>query len=105
MESIPKIDAVYAPSEDVVFRIVDDEPIIVPLSAGVGDMEDALFTLNETGHAIWDKLDGKRSLEQLVDVLTMDFEDVTREEVEEDVLGFIGELLRRGLLIEVKNDR
>ncbi len=103
MESKPKIDAVYAPSEDVVFRIVEDEPIIVPLGAGVGDMEDALFTLNETGHAIWDKLDGMKTLEQLIEALTIDFEDVSRKEIETDVLGFVEELLKRGMLVEIDN--
>ena len=53
------MDAVYAPSEDVVAREIEGELIIVPLVAGIGDMEDELYTLNETGRAIWDRLDGK----------------------------------------------
>ena len=38
------------------------EIIIVPLVAGIGDMEDELFTLNDTGKAIWDTLDRRRGL-------------------------------------------
>ena len=51
-----KRDAVYAVSDDVVAREIEGEIIIVPLVAGIGDLEDELFTLNETGKAIWDRL-------------------------------------------------
>ena len=53
--SISAVD-VYKPSDDVVAREIEGEIIIVPLVAGIGDIEDELFTLNETGKAIWDKL-------------------------------------------------
>ena len=46
------IDKIYIPSEDVVARLIEGELIIVPLVAGIGDMDDELFTLNETGRAI-----------------------------------------------------
>ena len=65
---------VYVPSDKIVAREIEGELIIVPLSAGIGDMEDDLYTLNETGRAIWDKLDGKRNLESLIDELAAEFE-------------------------------
>ena len=37
------------PSEDVVAREIEGEFIIVPLAAGIGDMEDELYSLNESG--------------------------------------------------------
>jgi len=39
-------DSVYAVSDDVVAREIEGEIIIVPLVAGIGDLEDELFTLN-----------------------------------------------------------
>jgi len=66
---------VYGPSDDVVAREIEGEIIIVPLVAGIGDIEDELFTLNETGKAIWDKLDGQRSLADVVAELTPEFEE------------------------------
>ena len=62
-------DAVYAISDDVVAREIEGEIIMVPLVAGIGDLEDELFTLNETGKAIWEKLDGRRSLNQVIEEL------------------------------------
>ena len=65
MNASLNLDKIYAPSEDVVSRDIEGELIIVPLTAGIGDTEDALFTLNEVGRAIWDRLDGTRTLRQV----------------------------------------
>jgi hypothetical protein len=45
-------------SENTVFRKIGDEYILVPIAASVADVE-SIFNLNETGAAIWDKIDGK----------------------------------------------
>ena len=66
MENKIDIDAAYKASEEVVAREIEGELIIVPLTSGIGDMEDELFTLNETGRAIWSKLDGNKSLKNVV---------------------------------------
>jgi hypothetical protein len=58
-------NTIYAISDDVVAREIEGEIIIVPLVAGIGDLEDELFTLNETGKAIWELLDGRRSLQEV----------------------------------------
>lgn len=38
-------------------RVIEGEIIIVPLVAGIGDMDNELFTLSDTRKAIRDKLD------------------------------------------------
>ncbi len=90
---------VYAPSEDVVAREIEGELIIVPLVAGIGDLEDELFTFNETGKAIWDLLDGKRSLDEVVAALSEKYE-APPQEIEGDVLGLVEELVKRRILVE-----
>ena len=99
MEKDVKIDTVFKPSNEVVAREIEGELIIVPLSAGVGDMEDELYTLNETGKAIWDKLDGKRNLKEVIHLLSEEFEEETAQ-IEKDVTGLIVELLKRKIIIE-----
>jgi hypothetical protein len=94
-----QMESVYVPSDDVVAREIEGELIIVPLMAGVGDMEDALFTLNETGRAIWDRLDGERSLDEIADDLAAAY-DSPRGEIERDVLGLVEELVRRRIVVE-----
>ena len=100
MEAKINLNAVYQPSEDVVGREIEDEFIIVPLTSGIGDLENEIFTLNATGRAIWKRLDGRNSLKDVVKDLMAEFE-VTAKESREDVIGFVEELLNRKMLIEI----
>ena len=59
------LDAICVPSDDVVSREIEGELILVPIASGIGDLEDELYTLNETGRAIWQHLDGKRTLAEV----------------------------------------
>ncbi len=97
MEANVTLSTICAPSEDVVAREIEGEIIIVPLVSGIGDAEDELYTLNETGQAIWEKLDGERTLKDVAASLAEQF-DTTKEELEHDVLGFATELTRRRIL-------
>ena len=94
------LDKIYAPSENVVARDIQGEFIIIPITSGVGDLEDEIFSLNETGRAVWERLDGKKSLRDAVKSLSSDY-DAKAEEIELDVLGLTEELLKRKMLIEV----
>ena len=93
------LNKIYAPSNEIVAREIEGEIIIVPLVGGIGDMEDELFTLNETGKAVWEKLDGKKSLLNVVEKLREEFE-APRGEIEQDVIGLVEELLKRRILVE-----
>jgi hypothetical protein len=98
MTSVVTLESKCMPSEDVVAREIEGELVIVPLTSGIGDMEDELYTLNDSGKAIWDRLDGKRSLSNIVDELIIEY-DVDRNEIEEDVIGLVSELLKRKMLL------
>ncbi|MDD2336013.1 MAG: PqqD family protein [Geobacteraceae bacterium] len=91
------LDRTYVPSEDIVARVIEGELIIVPLVSGIGDMDDELYTLNETGRAIWSRLDGEKSLREIAADLAAEF-NAAPGVVEHDVLGLIAELLRRKML-------
>ena len=95
------LEDVYKPSDDVVAREIEGEIIIVPLVAGIGDMEDELFTLNDTGKAIWDQLDGQRSLADVVAAIEAEFEGAEDGAIERDVLGLVAELVERRMLVAV----
>ena len=92
------LDTVPRPSSDVVARVMEGEIIIVPLATGIGDMEDELYTLNDTGKAVWDRLDGRRTLGQVVKDLAVEF-DAPESVLQTDVLGLVDELLKRKILI------
>lgn len=101
METNVEFDAVYVLSDDIVAREIEGELIIVPLVSGIGNLDDELFTLNETGRAIWDRLDGQKSLRDIVKELSTDYEDPGGE-IEKDVIGLVGELLKRRMIVGVK---
>jgi hypothetical protein len=82
---------VYVRSEDVVAREIEDEFLLVPIASGIGDMEDALYTLNETGKEIWQRLDGQKTLEDLVAELSEEY-DADPDEIRQDICGLVGEL-------------
>jgi hypothetical protein len=89
---------VYTPCGDVVAREIEGELIIVPVAAGIGDAEDDLYTLNETGKAVWNKLDGQRSLNEVIEELSAEFE-AAEGEIAGDVVGLIAELVQRKILV------
>lgn len=94
-----ELEKVFAPSEDVVAREIEGELILVPLAAGMGDSDDELFTLNDTGRAIWALLDGQRTLAAVVGALAAEY-DAPAGEIEADVQGLVAELSRRKMLVE-----
>jgi len=96
-----RMGAVYVPSENIVVREIEGELIIVPLVAGIGDLEDELFTLNETGRSIWRRLDGAHNLIEIAASLSKEYE-APLNVIEQDVCGLVEELLKRRMLIEVK---
>ena len=99
MESSAKTTGVYKVSHDVAVREIAGELIIVPITSGIGNLEDELYTLNETGLAIWHSLDSKRDLGEIARTLAGEYEGPANT-IEEDIVGLVGALLERGLVVE-----
>ena len=93
-----RMEAAYIPSEDVVAREIEGELIIVPLAAGIGDTDDELYTMNETGKALWARLDGKNTLREIARGLAEEYE-APPGKIEEDVRGLMTELMRRKMVV------
>lgn len=90
VHSIPNRDffnRVYKRSPRIVARRIEDENLLVPIEAGVGET-DAIYTLNAVGADIWQRLDGKKNLKQIVDILLKRYA-VDRREIEHDLKKFI----------------
>lgn len=100
MEIVITRDSVFQRSEDVVSREIMGELIIVPLASGIGDQEDEIYTLNETGRSIWERLDGKLSLQEIAIDLAAEY-DAHDGEIERDVQGIITELFRRRIVVAI----
>lgn len=82
----------------IVARAIAGETILVPVSKRAQDM--GLFTLNEVGTFVWERLDGERPLAEIAEDLTAAFE-VDAARAGEDLLEFVGQLAEAGCAREV----
>jgi hypothetical protein len=71
-------------------RKVEAETVLVPLSGNVADLNE-MFTLNEVGSFIWDRLDELNSTDEIVASVLSEFE-VGKKEAQQDVKTFLDEL-------------
>ncbi len=74
-------------SPSVVTRKSGDEYILVPVTDNIADM-DSVYTLNETGAFIWDQINGHRTVSDIINNLTEEF-DTNEETAKTDVLYFL----------------
>lgn len=99
---VKDINRIYSISDNVVAREIEGEIIIIPISSDIRNSEDEIFTLNENARAIWEKLNGKNTLKDIINKIESKFQ-AAPEKIQKDVLGFTEELSKRNILIEVKN--
>ena len=99
MKNTLDLEDAYMQSDEVVSREIEGELIIVPLTSGVGDLEDELYTLNQTGRAIWGSLDGRRKVKDVVNRLSKEF-NAPHDEIKNGVIGLMKELLKRQMIVK-----
>ncbi|NOY64972.1 MAG: pyrroloquinoline quinone biosynthesis peptide chaperone PqqD [Nitrospirae bacterium] len=85
--------------EDLVFRKIEDEYILVPLYSSSDEVEH-IFNLNATGAEIWERIDGTRSVEEIIEELKEEY-DHPSGVIEKEVLDFLHDLYEAGI-IEVR---
>jgi hypothetical protein len=90
------LDTVLMPNGDFVFRNIGGETILVPVSAGVSEM-DSLFTLNEVGTVVWKAVEARSSVQEIVTAVLAEFE-IGESAAEDDVLEFLDVLIKRDLI-------
>lgn len=83
-------DRVYRRNENFVFRRIEGETILVPIRANVGDL-DCIYSLNELGALVWERLDGKTGIGEIKRVIK-DVYDVPATKAEADLLAFLQEM-------------
>jgi hypothetical protein len=88
----------FARTPGVIARRIAGETILVPVNQRAEDM--ALFTLNEVGSFVWERLDGSRPLAAIAEEITASFE-VEASRASADVLEFMDLLAQVGCASEV----
>ncbi len=90
----------YQRKDDIVFRKINDEMILVPIKNNVGDMG-SIYNLNEVGAFVWENLDGRNSLLDIRNLITEAFA-VCPEKAEADLCDYVAQLLEIEALSTVK---
>jgi len=90
------MDTILKKSENVVFRKIQDEYILVPIVASAADVE-SIFNLNETGAAVWERIDGIRRLSDIIEDIKSEYESEGKK-IEDDVMAFVTEIIDAKLI-------
>jgi len=85
------MDAIYAKNNDFVQREVAGECILIPVRRRLTDVN-SLYVLNDTGAALWRRMDGKTPLPAILLDLLNEF-DVPPAQLETDAALLIADLL------------
>ena len=91
--------AIFERSSSLVTRELGGEKIIVPVRGRVGDLN-SIYTLNAVANDIWELLDGKRSVADVIRQLGEEFE-VDQETLAADVARVLQEMQQEGLVRQV----
>ena len=91
-------NAVLRPAGEIVRREIAGETILVPVRGRTADMR-RIFSLNSTAAFLWRRLDGKRTVSELLAEL-LDAFDTPPETSRADVEAFLARALEEGLLEE-----
>jgi Coenzyme PQQ synthesis protein D (PqqD) len=95
---------VFAKSRDIIARKMEEEFILVSVTGPGGAMEDNIYLLNETGHAIWQQIDGQTTVAQLIDIMAGQYNSKSKEEICQDVYTLFQDLLKYRMILKTKKE-
>src|SRR5215469_14927640 len=81
---------------EFVTRSIAGEMVVVPVRGQVGDLN-AIYNLNEVGAFIWERIDGRNSVTQVVEAVHGEFE-VALEQAEKETSEFMAALEAAGMI-------
>jgi hypothetical protein len=92
------LDRVYQKNQNFVFRQIDDETLLVPIKDNVGDLG-SIYNLNPVAAFVWQHLDGEKTLNDIKDLMTGEFE-VSDPDAQQDLTEFVGQLEKIDAIFE-----
>jgi hypothetical protein len=87
--------SVYRHCGDVRYRVIDDEAVVIRQDAG------EVLGLNDIGARVLELVDGKASVEVLLEKMAGEFE-IDRGQLERDVFEFLQELTEAGVIERIE---
>jgi coenzyme PQQ synthesis protein D (PqqD) len=90
------LDKSFVKDDNLMARNIAGETLIVPIRNSVGDLN-SIYTLNEVGALVWQMIDGRTSVEQIVGAISREY-DVTADEAAGDVVELLDSMTEAGLV-------
>ena len=91
--------SIYRKKGEVVTRRIAGETLLVPVKAKLADMR-KVFVLQGAGEFIWAEIDGKKSLTNVLEGITRDY-DVKADVAEKDLCELVSDMLKAGLIEKI----
>lgn len=92
------LESVYSHSPNIVTRKTGSEYVLVPVANNIADMN-SVYTLNESGAFIWELIDGKRNIGEIINSLNREY-DIDNAAAAKDVFSFL-ENMSKYLIINI----
>ena len=89
--------AVFRHNDSLVARDLAGEKVIIPIRGRVGDLN-SIYTLNHVANEVWNLLDGRRAVSEIVSRLQQEYE-VDPATLADDVLRVLNEMKEEGLIV------
>lgn len=86
-------------NENYILREIDGESILIPIGEASEHLN-GMIHLTPTAAFIWKEVDNSNSLEEIIQKLMEKYE-VTEEIAKRDVYGFLTELYKRNMVLEI----
>jgi len=89
---------IYRKQDNIVTRGIAGETLLVPICGKLADLEE-VFVLEGAGAFIWERLDGKKNIEEISDDVAKEF-DVHADQARKDAGELIEDLAAAGLVVK-----
>ncbi len=93
-----RLSICFAKEDNLVTREIAGETIVVPIRTKTADL-DSIFALNEVRTLVWNLLNGRTSVSQIVDSISAAY-DVSRDKATSDTIVFLHSLEAEELIHE-----
>lgn len=90
------MDKIYKKNDDFVYRKIAGETLLVPIRNAIKELQ-SIYSFNETACYIWENIDGKQTLAEIVQEMKSDFA-LDNCDAQKDIEEFIGKLKEIGAI-------
>ncbi len=90
MKMLNTPEGIFKKNENVVFRQIGDESLLIPVANKVGDLSN-IYNLNGIGTRIWEQIDGEKDFIEICRMITDEY-DAPISVVINDTAEFISDL-------------